>query len=298
MSCNAWNHPLDCNCGFVGNPRSFSNDNFRHLRQLGAYPSRGLVSTYQEFTHSTTCPKCGGSCFFIRHNGGCVWVDELGPPWPRHACFITSGHSLLPIEPRCISSAPEQPNQELELLLDFVSTRDGYSLVVLDNRNLSRPLAGTAIPSIAYTEIPRLSRRPHGPSRLTSLGKTLSARVKESLRFKPVAIEARFTDGSSSELRVTSIAYNFLVARLAMISLSEQMLATIIAEVRPTEYAAYLNCHSERQPFYQKLLSGRPLSEIDKHELERLEQLALDLSSRTCTILKGIDVPFISTVDE
>jgi hypothetical protein len=25
--------------------------------------------------------------FFIRHNGGSVWVDELGWPWPKHACF-------------------------------------------------------------------------------------------------------------------------------------------------------------------------------------------------------------------
>ncbi len=23
----------------------------------------------------------------MRHNGGSVWFDELGPPWPKHACF-------------------------------------------------------------------------------------------------------------------------------------------------------------------------------------------------------------------
>ena len=42
---------------------------------------------YQDFTRSTRCPKCGQDVFFIRHNGGSVWVDELGWPWPKHGCF-------------------------------------------------------------------------------------------------------------------------------------------------------------------------------------------------------------------
>jgi hypothetical protein len=29
--------------------------------------------------------------FFIRHNGGSVWVNELGWPWPKHACFDKPG---------------------------------------------------------------------------------------------------------------------------------------------------------------------------------------------------------------
>jgi hypothetical protein len=33
------------------------------------------------------CPKCGDWVYFVRHNGGSVWVDELGWPWPKHACF-------------------------------------------------------------------------------------------------------------------------------------------------------------------------------------------------------------------
>lgn len=41
----------------------------------------------QDFTRPTTCPECRADVFFIRHNGGSVWVDELGWPWPKHACF-------------------------------------------------------------------------------------------------------------------------------------------------------------------------------------------------------------------
>lgn len=33
------------------------------------------------------CPRCGGDVFFVRHNGGSVWLDELGWPWPKHGCF-------------------------------------------------------------------------------------------------------------------------------------------------------------------------------------------------------------------
>lgn len=37
----------------------------------------------------TSCPEgCGADVFFIRHNGGCVWVDPpLGWPWPKHGCM-------------------------------------------------------------------------------------------------------------------------------------------------------------------------------------------------------------------
>jgi len=42
---------------------------------------------FKDFTRPTKCPECGADVFFIRHNGGSVWVDELGWPWPKHACF-------------------------------------------------------------------------------------------------------------------------------------------------------------------------------------------------------------------
>lgn len=47
-----------------------------------------------DFCRPTTCPRCGATVFFIRHNGGSVWVDELGWPWPKHGCFDT-GHETL-----------------------------------------------------------------------------------------------------------------------------------------------------------------------------------------------------------
>jgi hypothetical protein len=32
--------------------------------------------------------ECGQPVYFIRHNGGSVWVDPpLGPPWHKHRCY-------------------------------------------------------------------------------------------------------------------------------------------------------------------------------------------------------------------
>jgi hypothetical protein len=49
----------------------------------------------EDICHPTTCPECGGSVFFVRHNGGCVWLDDLGQPWPKHGCFdVTSAMDI------------------------------------------------------------------------------------------------------------------------------------------------------------------------------------------------------------
>lgn len=35
----------------------------------------------------THCPRCGDQVYFVRHNGGAVWFEELGQPWEKHPCF-------------------------------------------------------------------------------------------------------------------------------------------------------------------------------------------------------------------
>lgn len=41
----------------------------------------------------TECPQCYAKVYFVRHNGGSVWLDDLGWPWPRHGCFASKSHS-------------------------------------------------------------------------------------------------------------------------------------------------------------------------------------------------------------
>lgn len=84
--CNAHNHPSDCTCGFGGYGHTGLG-----FGGSGVSYSFNFINTeweHRDATWPTVCPECGESVFFIRHNGGCVWVDPpLGPPWPKHGCF-------------------------------------------------------------------------------------------------------------------------------------------------------------------------------------------------------------------
>lgn len=57
----------------------------------GSGSSRLEVREFEEsnegFTRPTNCRECGARVFFVRHNGGSVWFDDLGWPWPKHGCF-------------------------------------------------------------------------------------------------------------------------------------------------------------------------------------------------------------------
>lgn len=45
------------------------------------------IQSFQDTCHKSKCPNCKGQVYFIRHNGGSVFVDSLGWPWPKHGCF-------------------------------------------------------------------------------------------------------------------------------------------------------------------------------------------------------------------
>lgn len=90
--CNAHNHSPDCTCGFGGEGHLGSGG--------GNYGGTGIntrIYTYSErfkdVCYPTRCPIKGCEpVWFIRHNGGSVWVDELGWPWTKHACFDEPSH--------------------------------------------------------------------------------------------------------------------------------------------------------------------------------------------------------------
>jgi hypothetical protein len=96
--CNAWNHPPGCTCGWggeghLGGGGGWSGDYTTPTIESFSY-REGALTTYRfesDFCCPTNCPKCGAEVFFIRHNGGSVWVDPpLGWPWPKHGCFDDS----------------------------------------------------------------------------------------------------------------------------------------------------------------------------------------------------------------
>lgn len=91
MGCNAWNHPPGCRCGWGGDghkgksPGGWRGGGYSHG---GKAPTLSAYSDTETQNRATTCPKCGSDVFFIRHNGGSVWLDPpLSPPWYKHPCF-------------------------------------------------------------------------------------------------------------------------------------------------------------------------------------------------------------------
>jgi hypothetical protein len=55
---------------------------------VGGTASKREVYDFEDICYTTDCPECGAEVYFIRHNGGSVWVDPpLGWPWPKHPCM-------------------------------------------------------------------------------------------------------------------------------------------------------------------------------------------------------------------
>ena len=105
--CNAWNHPAGCDCGFGGDT---GGGGWGGWSAAATAPVR-TTWRYRDddYCRPTSCSVCGASVFFVRHNGGSVWFDELGWPWPKHACFDddNTGYRLRASLTR--SSTPSRP---------------------------------------------------------------------------------------------------------------------------------------------------------------------------------------------
>lgn len=100
--CNAWNHPQNCTCGWGGEGHSGSSTFSDFVPVPQRWWPRSLRNTYDSYDNpNASCPVCGASVFFYQSpNGGRVFFDELGPPWPKHPCTDNSS------QPGRIYSAP------------------------------------------------------------------------------------------------------------------------------------------------------------------------------------------------
>ena len=79
---------------------------------VGGTASKREVYDFEDICYTTDCPECGAEVYFIRHNGGSVWVDPpLGWPWPKHPA------ALKPIRGVTIEE------REIALAIDFGEKR-------------------------------------------------------------------------------------------------------------------------------------------------------------------------------
>ena len=109
--CNAWNHSYDCTCGFGG---------FGHLGRrapgIGHPPTLILPREWRRYESyvnpNAKCPVCGDAVFFYQSpDGGRVFFDELGPPWPKHPCTdnrISSAAISVAVATSSPTSAPRR----------------------------------------------------------------------------------------------------------------------------------------------------------------------------------------------
>ena len=91
-------------CSRCGQPVDFRYVNGRciPIHSQGSCVYGGAASNLRDFSgytrcddsscFQTACPQCGENVYFIRHNGGSVWIDApLGPPWYKHPCLNQQG---------------------------------------------------------------------------------------------------------------------------------------------------------------------------------------------------------------
>lgn len=85
--CNAWNHPPNCLCGWGGEGHLGKNK-AQHVPKL---KPRSYSSVISYVRPNACCPVCHASVFFYQSpDGGRVFFDALGPPWPKHPCTDTA----------------------------------------------------------------------------------------------------------------------------------------------------------------------------------------------------------------
>jgi hypothetical protein len=56
----------------------------------------------------TRCPECRSLVWFVRHNGGSVWLEELGHPWPKHPCFDDADTGGMRALSRSVGTLPDE----------------------------------------------------------------------------------------------------------------------------------------------------------------------------------------------
>lgn len=121
--CNAHNHQPSCTCGWggsgAGGGRRFSSSVRKIPFTDGRDWKRANSPSFRTFTvPNAKCPVCGATVFFYQSsNGGRVFFDCLGPPWPKHGCtdsyFRSSQVRIIPpadlvdeqiIAPECLGT--------------------------------------------------------------------------------------------------------------------------------------------------------------------------------------------------
>lgn len=88
MSCNAWNHPSDCNCGFGRDVGIYICKNTSNLTNTNEKEFKESKDNVEAKTYPTKCKKCSEDVYYHTNgNGDSVFFNSLGYPWQIHGCW-------------------------------------------------------------------------------------------------------------------------------------------------------------------------------------------------------------------
>ena len=92
--CNAWNHSLSCTCGWGGEGARGGGGGSGFSDESGLTRFSDLIRTRYKLearayvNPNAKCPVCSVPVYFYQApEGGRVFFDQLGKPWPKHPCM-------------------------------------------------------------------------------------------------------------------------------------------------------------------------------------------------------------------
>lgn len=95
--------------------------------------AKNIYRTWSEphgdFCRPSKCPRCKEPIFFIKYNGGSVYVDELGWPWPKHPCFDYSNNKNG--FDAAIKELKNHERNALGLVVKTYADTDGFTVLVV-----------------------------------------------------------------------------------------------------------------------------------------------------------------------
>ncbi len=222
-------------CNQCGQHISFikQHGRFIPIHDGGGCPGRrGIENDIRNnFCRPTQCPKCGEQVFFVRYNGGSVWFDSLGWPWPKHPCFASVIDSFE--FGTAVVNETDEPVLGIILSVYTVGKRHGEEMLVLleDKRE------------IKYTiEYPF----PSG----NDVGKLVIVSSKCGSLIEPEELKSRikyWALNSTVPIPVKQTAVNTAMLRVAAIPPAERVKCEYCFEIFSTaaELGPYLKNHED-----------------------------------------------------
>lgn len=164
--CNAFNHPPGCTCGWGGDGHLGKRSDIFFPAKVSFFKINELESYINP---NAKCPACGAPVFFYKsENGGRVYFDSLGPPWPKHPC--TDNTNYYYYDPLSFNVQN----------LSVTSWQKNKLLPVIVNRNISKSTYAFYLERIGSQSIRRLDFMLFGALSVILLKKDFLAFIKRN----------------------------------------------------------------------------------------------------------------------